>query len=189
MGDRIAVMRKGVLQQIGTPEELYTRPANTFVATFIGSPAMNLRSRPGSWVSARDSLLAGFRPEHIRVGSAHGRQLRLRGRGRGRRVPRRRAPRAPPPRRALARGEAAGRRAPRARDHRQLCRAAPSGAVLRRRVGLRDQLAPLTDPTRAPVGAGRGAGPRPAVAHAAAIAQEQRVRPIQWSCLPPWSSG
>ena len=42
MGDRIAVMRKGVLQQIGTPEELYTRPVNTFVATFIGSPAMNL---------------------------------------------------------------------------------------------------------------------------------------------------
>ena len=42
MGDRIAVMRKGVLQQIGTPEQLYTRPVNTFVATFIGSPAMNL---------------------------------------------------------------------------------------------------------------------------------------------------
>src|SRR5438309_2614715 len=42
MGDRIAVMSNGVLQQIGTPEELYTRPANTFVATFIGSPAMNL---------------------------------------------------------------------------------------------------------------------------------------------------
>ncbi len=42
MGDRIAVMRKGVLQQIGTPQELYMRPANTFVASFIGSPAMNL---------------------------------------------------------------------------------------------------------------------------------------------------
>ena len=42
MGDRIAVMRLGVLQQIGTPEELYTRPANVFVAGFIGSPAMNL---------------------------------------------------------------------------------------------------------------------------------------------------
>src|SRR3989442_13939410 len=42
MGDRIAVMRHGVLQQIGTPEELYTAPANTFVAGFMGSPAMNL---------------------------------------------------------------------------------------------------------------------------------------------------
>ena len=42
MGDRIAVMREGVLQQAGTPEELYTRPANLFVACFIGSPAMNL---------------------------------------------------------------------------------------------------------------------------------------------------
>jgi multiple sugar transport system ATP-binding protein len=42
MGDRIAVMRTGVLQQAGSPEELYTRPANVFVAGFVGSPAMNL---------------------------------------------------------------------------------------------------------------------------------------------------
>ncbi|HEX4518316.1 MAG TPA: sn-glycerol-3-phosphate ABC transporter ATP-binding protein UgpC [Gaiellaceae bacterium] len=42
MGDRIAVMRKGVLQQYGPPQELYDRPVNLFVATFIGSPAMNL---------------------------------------------------------------------------------------------------------------------------------------------------
>src|SRR5438034_4748878 len=42
MGDRIAVMNKGELQQLGTPEELYEHPANTFVAQFIGSPAMNL---------------------------------------------------------------------------------------------------------------------------------------------------
>jgi multiple sugar transport system ATP-binding protein len=42
MGDRIAVMRKGVLQQQGPPETLYDGPANLFVATFIGSPAMNL---------------------------------------------------------------------------------------------------------------------------------------------------
>jgi multiple sugar transport system ATP-binding protein len=42
MGDRIAVMRKGLLQQQGPPELLYDRPANLFVATFIGSPAMNL---------------------------------------------------------------------------------------------------------------------------------------------------
>jgi len=67
MGDRIAVMRKGLLQQIGTPEQLYTRPANTFVASFIGSPAMNIV--PAAAVGlGPGSLLAGFRPEHVEVG-------------------------------------------------------------------------------------------------------------------------
>jgi multiple sugar transport system ATP-binding protein len=42
MGDRVAILRDGDLQQIGSPEELYERPVNAFVATFIGSPAMNL---------------------------------------------------------------------------------------------------------------------------------------------------
>ncbi len=69
MGDRIAVMRKGVLQQIGTPQELYTSPANTFVATFIGSPAMNLVPAGAIGID-RDSLLAGFRPEHLTPGVA-----------------------------------------------------------------------------------------------------------------------
>src|SRR5690242_8032548 len=41
LGDRVAVMRSGVLQQVGTPQELYERPDNLFVAGFIGSPAMN----------------------------------------------------------------------------------------------------------------------------------------------------
>jgi multiple sugar transport system ATP-binding protein len=41
LGDRVAVMRGGVIQQVGTPEELYQRPRNLFVAGFIGSPAMN----------------------------------------------------------------------------------------------------------------------------------------------------
>ncbi|MCV7257466.1 ABC transporter ATP-binding protein [Mycobacterium shimoidei] len=41
LGDRVVVMRGGVAQQIGTPDELYERPANLFVASFIGSPAMN----------------------------------------------------------------------------------------------------------------------------------------------------
>jgi ABC-type sugar transport system ATPase subunit len=68
MGDRIAVMSRGVLQQIGTPEELYTAPANTFVATFIGSPAMNLL--PSERIGVRaDGRLAGFRPEHIQLGN------------------------------------------------------------------------------------------------------------------------
>ena len=47
MGDRVAVMRSGVLQQVAGPKELYERPRNLFVAEFIGSPAMNLVDRPG----------------------------------------------------------------------------------------------------------------------------------------------
>jgi multiple sugar transport system ATP-binding protein len=67
MGDRIAVMRQGVLQQIGTPEVLYTAPANTFVAGFMGSPAMNLV--PADLLGVGDSSrLAGFRPEHVHIG-------------------------------------------------------------------------------------------------------------------------
>jgi len=42
MADRIVVMSDGEIQQVGTPEEVYNHPANTFVAAFIGSPAMNL---------------------------------------------------------------------------------------------------------------------------------------------------
>ena len=42
MGDRVAVLKGGYLQQVDTPQALYSRPANAFVATFIGSPAMNL---------------------------------------------------------------------------------------------------------------------------------------------------
>ncbi len=42
MGTRIVLMREGVVQQVGTPRDIYTNPANTFVARFIGTPAMNL---------------------------------------------------------------------------------------------------------------------------------------------------
>ncbi|MFZ8469338.1 sugar ABC transporter ATP-binding protein, partial [Staphylococcus aureus] len=42
MGDRIAVLKDGLLQQVGTPRDLYEKPKNVFVAGFIGSPAMNL---------------------------------------------------------------------------------------------------------------------------------------------------
>ena len=44
LGDRVAVMRKGVLQQVGPPQELYDRPVNLFVAGFVGSPGMNMLS-------------------------------------------------------------------------------------------------------------------------------------------------
>jgi ABC-type sugar transport system ATPase subunit len=57
LGDRIAVLNKGKIQQIGTPDEIYHHPANTFVATFVGSPPMNLLTRDGA--------LLGFRPEEF----------------------------------------------------------------------------------------------------------------------------
>lgn len=41
MGDRVAILREGIIQQVGTPREVYERPANRFVAGFIGSPPMN----------------------------------------------------------------------------------------------------------------------------------------------------
>src|SRR5689334_4510321 len=70
MGDRIAVMNHGRLEQVGTPEEVYDRPANRFVAGFIGSPAMSFApvealdglALPG----AEKGLVVGVRPEHVR---------------------------------------------------------------------------------------------------------------------------
>jgi ABC-type sugar transport system ATPase subunit len=66
MGDRIAVMNDGVLEQVGTPEELYERPANRFVAGFIGSPAMSfLEPAAAAALGLRDAVV-GVRPEHAR---------------------------------------------------------------------------------------------------------------------------
>jgi multiple sugar transport system ATP-binding protein len=96
MGSRIAVMNRGVLQQIGTPQDVYRRPANVFVATFLGAPPMNmidgaLESVDGEWrfrgqnidvplstgvlsapelaheIEARGEVKLGLRPEHIRL--------------------------------------------------------------------------------------------------------------------------
>ncbi|WP_028064917.1 ABC transporter ATP-binding protein [Solirubrobacter soli] len=65
MGDRIAVMNHGVLEQVGTPEELYERPANRFVAGFIGSPAMSF-IEDGALPGLREGVVVGVRPEHTR---------------------------------------------------------------------------------------------------------------------------
>jgi multiple sugar transport system ATP-binding protein len=88
LGDRIAVMRAGVLQQVGPPSELYGHPANLFVAGFIGSPSMNflpgelegdgvklpigtvplrdeLRQQLGGTGGERRQVIAGLRPEHF----------------------------------------------------------------------------------------------------------------------------
>jgi multiple sugar transport system ATP-binding protein len=67
MGDRIAVMNLGVLQQVGSPEQLYREPLNLFVAGFIGSPAMNLvPAELVDGVGGKDRI-AGFRPEHVEL--------------------------------------------------------------------------------------------------------------------------
>jgi multiple sugar transport system ATP-binding protein len=97
MGDRIAVINEGVLQQAGTPKEMYATPHNRFVAGFIGSPSMNFvdfkvdgdgygstLSQGATEVRLDDSQAAmmrgysgssvtmGFRPEHLAVGKPEG---------------------------------------------------------------------------------------------------------------------
>ena len=57
LGDRIVVMSEGKIQQIGTPQHIYDDPANEFVATFLGSPSMN--------ILVADGFRFGFRPEHF----------------------------------------------------------------------------------------------------------------------------
>ena len=64
LGDRIAVMSEGRIRQIGTAQELYRRPADTFVATFLGSPPMNLVEK--------DNCIIGFRPEDLTPATANG---------------------------------------------------------------------------------------------------------------------
>jgi multiple sugar transport system ATP-binding protein len=87
MGQRVAVMRAGQLQQFASPTELYDRPANVFVASFIGSPGMNrfdaAAERDGIRIGsvllrppdaqlrasqAHGKLVAGIRPEHLSIG-------------------------------------------------------------------------------------------------------------------------
>ena len=87
MGDRIAVFNKGIVEQLGAPLELYNRPANVFVAGFIGAPRINFIDRPAAAAApAHQALWAaltassgqggsqvhkvGLRPEHLRLAPA-----------------------------------------------------------------------------------------------------------------------
>jgi ABC-type sugar transport system ATPase subunit len=81
LADRLAVLRAGELQQVGTPDEVFRRPANRFVATFVGTPAMNvlpahveertlvagpLRFDGSQRAAGGGALEVAFRPEHVR---------------------------------------------------------------------------------------------------------------------------
>jgi multiple sugar transport system ATP-binding protein len=63
LADRIVVLNAGVIEQVGSPLELYRRPANLFVAGFIGSPRMNFVQGPDA--AARGAHTLGIRPEHL----------------------------------------------------------------------------------------------------------------------------
>lgn len=65
MADKIVVLQAGVIEQVGSPLELYREPANIFVAGFIGSPAMNLIE--GEHATNRDAKTIGIRPEHFNI--------------------------------------------------------------------------------------------------------------------------
>jgi ABC-type sugar transport system ATPase subunit len=65
MGHRIAILERGVLQQVDSPQAVYDEPANLFVARFIGTPPMN--TFPGELVG-RPGVVAGVRPEHLVIG-------------------------------------------------------------------------------------------------------------------------
>ena len=85
LGDRIAVFNNGHIEQLAEPMEMYNKPANEFVAGFIGAPRINLVDRPSEGTAARDhvqlwNMLApsaaasinrvGLRPEHLSVAPA-----------------------------------------------------------------------------------------------------------------------
>lgn len=72
MGDRVAVMRDGLIEQVGTPEEVWKTPATVFVARFVGSPAMNMLPGDGPVrpldLYPEPGWLIGFRPEAVVFG-------------------------------------------------------------------------------------------------------------------------
>ncbi len=76
LGDRVAVLRDGRIEQVGTPEEIWRRPATSFVARFVGSPSMNLLPADGPLPvpgGPRDSAhQVGVRPEAVRLGDPDG---------------------------------------------------------------------------------------------------------------------
>jgi sn-glycerol 3-phosphate transport system ATP-binding protein len=70
LAQRMMVMNAGRMEQFGTPEEVYNRPATTFVASFMGSPPMNLlKNAPNADFGGPAGAILGIRPEHLQVGT------------------------------------------------------------------------------------------------------------------------
>ena len=71
LAQRMMVMNAGRMEQFGTPEEVYNRPATTFVASFMGSPPMNLlKQAPNADFGGQPGTILGIRPEHLQIGPA-----------------------------------------------------------------------------------------------------------------------
>jgi multiple sugar transport system ATP-binding protein len=70
MADKIVVLNRGNIEQVGSPMELYRTPANLFVAGFIGSPRMNLFK--GAYAQSKNAVTVGVRPEHISLSHDNG---------------------------------------------------------------------------------------------------------------------
>ena len=71
LAERMIVMNAGRMEQFGTPEDVYNRPATTFVASFIGSPPMNLlKNAPNADFGGPVSATLGIRPEHLHISSS-----------------------------------------------------------------------------------------------------------------------
>ena len=70
LGDRIVVLHDGIIEQVGSPMELYNNPANKFVAGFIGSPQMNFIDAAA--LGRSDAKTIGIRPEHIQPNKKSG---------------------------------------------------------------------------------------------------------------------
>ncbi|MEM5470343.1 ABC transporter ATP-binding protein [Hoeflea sp. AS60] len=70
MADKIVVLQAGVIEQVGSPLELYNRPCNRFVAGFIGSPRMNFME--GTEAAKHGAHAIGFRPEHLKISVTEG---------------------------------------------------------------------------------------------------------------------
>ena len=70
MADKIVVLQAGMIEQVGSPLDLYHKPCNTFVAGFIGSPKMNLLA--GKEAAKHDAHTIGIRPEHVAISSTAG---------------------------------------------------------------------------------------------------------------------
>ncbi|WP_309678486.1 sn-glycerol-3-phosphate import ATP-binding protein UgpC [Polaromonas sp.] len=69
LAQRMMVMNAGRMEQFGTPEEVYNRPATTFVASFMGSPPMNLlKNAPNADFGGKPGSILGIRPEHLQIG-------------------------------------------------------------------------------------------------------------------------